>query len=80
MYEIEKGIEMPRGGKGRKPIYPFRKMNVGESFFVQVASDNSYEKMAKMRSIMGSCRKTRLAPKEFTTKIETGGIRVWRVK
>lgn len=71
--EIEDGIPIPRLGTGRDG-YPFRKLEVGQSFFIP---------RAKSMTSVNRANKT-LAPMEFTSrKSEKDGVpgyRVWRVK
>jgi hypothetical protein len=52
-YKIEKGIELSSTPRGRRGLYPFDKMEVGDSFIVEnradrqkvrVASNNYYRK------------------------------------
>lgn len=73
MIAIDKKIPIPNAdrSRGRKPIYPFRDMAVGDSFLAPAKKYNSVASIA--------CR--RHLPKEFTIrKITSELIRVWRVK
>ena len=67
--EITKGVPTPRG---RKSKYPFRDMEVGDSFFAPGSS---------VIGIHGCARRHR--PMKFTCRsiVENGvaGIRVWRI-
>ncbi|MEY3082422.1 MAG: hypothetical protein RJA94_2407 [Pseudomonadota bacterium] len=67
--EITKGLPTPRG---RKSKYPFREMEVGDSFFSPGSS---------VIGIHGCARRHR--PMKFTCRsvVENGvaGIRVWRI-
>lgn len=67
--EINKGLPTPRG---RKTKYPFREMDVGDSFFAPGSS---------VIGIHGCARRHR--PMKFTCRsmVENGvaGIRVWRI-
>lgn len=67
--EINKGLPTPRG---RKTKYPFREMEVGDSFFAPGSS---------VIGIHGCARRHR--PMKFTCRsmVENGvaGIRVWRI-
>jgi hypothetical protein len=67
--EITKGLPTPRG---RKSKYPFRDMEVGDSFFAPGSS---------VIGIHGCARRHR--PMKFTCRsvVENGvaGIRVWRI-
>ena len=69
---IQRDIPAPgKGGEGRYVKYPFRAMDVGDSFFVPNGPINLYNSKAYL-------------PKKFTrrTVVENGvkGIRVWRIE
>lgn len=67
-YKIEKGIPVPdRRGGGRPYSYPFRHMEVGDSFLSEV-----------MLKCITSAQK-QLGIKCVQRKVE-GGYRVWRVE
>lgn len=71
MVKIEKSVPIPEGsGKGSKK-YPFGEMEVGDSFYTEnngVVASVSYWR-------------SRNAPnKEFVTRKEGEGRRVWRIK
>ena len=72
----------PRTYWGNKRKYPFKEMDVGDSFFIAVEKG----KKARMQSILfGCCRSQRRTDgSEFTSRsvCEDGeeGIRVWRIK
>ncbi len=73
-YEIEKGIEIP-GSK-----YPFMKMEVGDSFFVE----SKLNELAKNRNVLSAAcyvfgQKTKSKSKFTVRKVE-GGLRCWRIK
>ncbi len=76
MYEIEKGIEVPDDGRGRTLKYPWKSLEIGDSFFVIGV---------KRTSISGSINH---AQKRYgltlTSRIreENGvkGVRVWRIE
>ena len=71
MYEIEKGIPLPKGTHGRQCPYPLDKLNVGESFLI-TADSREY--------VSAKCsRYGRQHGKKFATKQVDGGVRVWRI-
>lgn len=79
MYEIEKGIEIPkaapRGGLTKK--YYFETMSIGESIFIPL-DGRKYEAIS---SSAGSAAR-RAGVKVTTRRIEKDGVkgvRVWRV-
>lgn len=78
-YEIERGIPFPgkqRTATGRRPTYPFARLEVGESFFVpsRAASFSKESKLCaalhKARQIMGH---------NFAWSPENGGYRIYRL-
>ncbi len=81
MYKIEKNIEKP--ASCNEGMYPFSTMEVGDSFFAPL---NRRMPNQLQNSILGSARLSRFADKKFTTRIiksekmETIGIRCWRIK
>lgn len=84
MLKIERGIQvserrvpMPKSRRGRKAIYPFEKMKVGDSFLAPVTGTDSRKIESKRCSIFNCARKHK--PKRFITRVVNGGIRVWRV-
>jgi hypothetical protein len=76
--KIEKGIPLPPTTMGRARIYPFKEMEIGDSFFVPL---NGRDRHRVQTSIIGSCRLARLTPKRFCTryiKEPEEGYRCWR--
>lgn len=76
--KIEKGIAMPaptwRGGP-RNPKYPFRDMEVGDSFLVATKQDRERAKATLWyftRSNIGKGRK-------FASRKVDDGYRIWRL-
>lgn len=68
MIEIEKGIPMPaRKYFGRNPIYPFREMKIGDSFFAK--SLGCRVRASKFGKQTG---------RKFESRVENKGFRVWR--
>jgi len=72
MYEIEKGIEIPKVVRAAKPCkYPWKTMEIGDSFFVE----RSAREMSSMIAHAG-----KRWGKKFTVRTVDGGSRVWRIK
>lgn len=70
-YEIEDGFDMPEN-RGSSAIYPWHKMEIGQSFFVDGGGfelHNGAYMMSKRHS-----------PKKFVARKVDGGMRVWRIK
>jgi len=67
-FPIESGIPVPDVGMRRPIKYPFRLLEVGQSFFVPKG------KLPNIASCWNRC-----APKKFTAKTFADGVRVWRI-
>ena len=81
MYKIEKNVKVSKINKrGRRAIYPWEQMEVGDSFFVPVEGDN--EQFAKKsRSITATASARFNSGKgRYITRTLKDGIRVWRVE
>ena len=80
MIEIENGIPIPapkRPGAGRKCIYPFAALEVGQSFFVPNQPGKTNRQL--IMAIGGSAQHiTKKTGHRFTSRTVEGGIRVWR--
>jgi hypothetical protein len=75
---IENNIPIPPKGRGRKRIYPFEKMSIGDSFYVPAKKANAVRYCAHFY-------RSRNKDFHFTTRSEKGadggyGVRVWRIK
>jgi len=83
--EIESGIPIPDRGygygnsnSGRKAIYPFKDMAVGDSFFVPV--ENGRTPAQTRAGITGAIAyhiKTHPG-RRFVSRVVEGGVRFWR--
>jgi hypothetical protein len=69
MYEIEKNVALPPE-PNTLGIYPWRELEIGDSFFVKDKKKNNISNMASQAG-------KRMARK-FTIRAMEGGIRVWR--
>ena len=85
MIEIESGIPIPVKGKGhgnsnsgRKAMYPFRDMAVGDSFFVPVMNGRTPQQTRN--NIVGAISfHIKAHPgRRFVSRIVEGGVRFWR--
>lgn len=78
MYEIEKGIKIPVRKSSRPAKYPWRQMELGDSFFVPSGNPS------KMITRLNPSSQTQKAGLKFTRRIveENGvkGVRIWRIK
>lgn len=73
---IDKGVPMPgtRYASGRPPIYPFKEMNVGDSFFLP--GQNTYKFSAHSNHARRHGGKFSV---RATTESGVKGVRVWRI-
>lgn len=74
--EIQKGIPIPESNKGRRPIYPFETMKVGDSFIVEGTDRKNLNKLNS------SASRYKVENKGFNYSIrkEEGGYRIWRIE
>ena len=73
MYEIEKHVDMPSPVKrGRASRYPFSKMEIGDSFFVEGKPPN------QLSSVAYNWSKRNNSNIKFVVKREGTGSRIWR--
>lgn len=77
-FQIEKNVPLPpRGGPGRPYIYPFRDMEVGDSFLVP-CGDNERDREKTHRRLTGAWKAVQ--GRKFTARRIVGeGVRVWRI-
>lgn len=74
MYVIEKNYPLPKmlENGGRRKLYPFAQMEVGDSFFVP---NTTTSRMSGIGHYYGKKLNRR-----FINRSENGGSRVWRVE
>ena len=79
IHEIEKGIEVPFGN--RRTVYPFKEMEVGDSFLVTPADYEELRTVAR-RIPPSANRFGKNHNMKFSIRLmkKENGIRVWRVK
>ena len=71
-FEIASNIPIPNPQKGRRAKYPWRVMEVGDSFFVPDKKTNFIAGVAWHQKYRYGT--------EWTCRAENGGVRVWRTK
>jgi hypothetical protein len=74
MIEIDKGIPMPALGSAKK--YPFKDMEVGDSFFVEENEKNGDINAIQKRLSVSAYG---YRPRKFSALKVEGGVRVWRI-
>jgi hypothetical protein len=77
-FPVETGIPMPDGPQDSRYNYkyPWRQMNVGDSFFIAAADKR--RKLARIRSVM--FYHNNKYPEHFEARIVDAGVRVWRTE
>lgn len=77
-FEIEHDIPIPSPiREGKPPVYPWRKMEIGDSFLVPL---DSYSRKAHSRLSTALSQAGRRSGRKFCTRRVEGGIRVWRIE
>ena len=75
-FPVESGVPMPKE-KGRYCKYPWRVMEVGDSFFVPGAPDLDL-KLHRVRALVSYQHSKH--PEYFEVRVVDGGVRVWRTE
>lgn len=79
MYTIEKNVKVPEITlQGRPVIYPWTKMEVGDSFVVPLDGKKSSEIQSAVISSSRHFAKQIPGLKAVTRSVD-GGVRVWRI-
>jgi len=77
-FPLETGVPMPQGGPDYSRYkYPWRQMQVGDSFFVPVTG-NKKSKLYAMKSVIFYQHEKH--PEHFEVRVVDGGVRVWRTE
>lgn len=76
MFEIEKGIEMPKT-LSRRGMYPFAEMEVGDSFFVAAQGEDS--RIVRQRVSAAASHRGARNGGQYSCAMVEGGTRCWRV-
>ena len=80
MIRIERGVPIPRAERGGGAVYPFRMMQVGDSFRVPVSPGRDAQTLQKRISsnAWNFCQRT--PGYRFVTRVIEGGqaVRCWR--
>jgi len=72
-FKVEKNIPLP-GRAGRMPKYPWKALEVGDSFLVP-----SEEVPKSGQGTISNCANAALGAGNFRTAKVDGGVRVWRL-
>ena len=76
MIQIEKGVPLPKNTT-RKTKYPFREMEVGDSFFItdKIDAEKTRKKVSAAATMFCLQRDCKFKTQTFDT-----GVRIWRIK
>jgi hypothetical protein len=76
VFKLETNVPMPELPRNGRTIYPFRQMNVGDSFFAPIDDDDrlSRDRLASAASYAGSRNNMKFARRRVD-----GGYRIWRL-
>ena len=74
--KIDKRIPITEPKPGAKTKYPFKHMNVGDSFFIEPYSSVLQKNVLNAASMFAKYNGTK---HKFSTRKEGNGLRVWRV-
>lgn len=82
MIKVDKNVPLPRRGMGNKrKLYPWNKLNVGDSFFVAVPKKADLSSVrASLVSGANQFRKRHAPEQNHTVRAVSGGVRVWRTQ
>jgi hypothetical protein len=79
-YPIEKGIKIPKINAKRLYKYPFRDMELNDSFFISCEeTDSKMQELKRRVSSSITSASTRLSRKFILREVDNG-VRVWRIK
>ena len=77
MFEVEKGIPIPRGIRARRFDFPLSNMDIGDSFLVPL-EDGNEKSVSSVRQALYNARKREAADLKLITTVTPDGLRVWR--
>jgi len=77
-FNVEHGVPIPQRRNAPKR-YPFRDMEIGDSFFVPLNGEKSSKVFARIAGAAIRDARSRGGIKYAVRSVE-GGVRVWRVK
>lgn len=78
LYKIEKGIEIVR----KKTItnrFPFEKMDIGDSFLIPKNDQDPLKARASIYAAVKSFNTFNSKTHKVSSRVEEGGLRVWRI-
>lgn len=76
--KVEKGIDIPPSGAGRISAYPFKGMEVGDSFLVPYDGEEPRAVLLRVSSSCGARKRNH--GEQYSCRSLEDGVRVWRIK
>lgn len=78
--KVDKGVPVPEKMGRNGTVYPFRTMEIGDSFQVKLA-DTDAKHLIDLRSRISACGRSALGVGAVVTRTlpDRSGIRVWRI-
>ncbi len=76
MIKIENDIPLPLMKSGRMIKYPIAELEVGQSFLVACAPEDSRKRIMSISSLCG--RQSKKTGRRYTCRVVQDGVRVWR--
>lgn len=77
MYQVDSNVEVPQA-KGKRNAYPFKSLEIGDSFFIPVEKIDITKSQRKMSAICVTTGKRH--GKKFVTRRVDGGLRIFRIE
>lgn len=78
--DLEKGVAIPEPTRNTHTKYPFKVMEVGESFLTPFEDGVNRSLMQKRIYAAVSWANKHYAPRSYITRTVDDGMRVWRVE
>lgn len=82
-FAIEKGVPLPPrrtgAGSGRPAVYPWREMEVGDSFAVPFGDRSARKALVSMTRSASDARRRIGGGVRFSCRTEGDCVRIWRV-
>jgi hypothetical protein len=81
VFEIEKNIPVPERLESYPAVYPFDRMEAGDSFFVpNEGNETGVQTAYRVRNASAKFRRKHRPDWRFCTKAKSNGARIWRMK
>ena len=80
MLDIKQGEPLPPDRRGRTLKYPFKSMQVGDSFLAEYEDTSLSGRRRLQVSVLGACRRNRVKDAKFVTRQEDNGVFCKRVE